>query len=551
MSGGWDRPADLVLTGGPIHTLDAARSTARALAVREGRIVALGDERAVERLVGPSTRRIGLRGRCAVPGFVDAHVHPIHAGLAELRCELHGKRGLDTYLGIVRAYAEQHPEVEWIQGGGWSMDDFPGGTPTKASLDAVVPDRPVFLDNRDGHGAWVNSRALELAGVTRDTPDPPDGRIERDASGAPSGTLHEGAQDLVERLIPPDTAEDVEAGLRLAQRRLHELGITGWQDAWLTDEMQTAYERLAGRGELTARVVGALWWDRDRGVDQIPELLARRTRRPVGRFRPTSVKIMLDGVLENFTGAVLEDYLDAEGRPSGRRGIDFVPAAVLAEAVPALDAAGVQVHFHAIGERAVRHGLDAVEAARRANGWTDTRPHIAHIQVIHPDDVPRFAALGVVANAQPYWAVHEGQMDTLTIPFLGPERSTWQYPFRSLRRAGAIVAGGSDWAVSTANPLLEIEVMSTRVSDETRDAEPFLPDERLDPIDALAAFTAASAWVNHAERETGSLEVGKAADLAIVDRDILDPANAPIGAARVLGTWIEGVAVWEDPALDG
>jgi hypothetical protein len=271
----------------------------------------------------------------------------------------------------------------------------------------------------------------------------------------------------------------------------------------------------------------------------------------VGRFRPTSVKIMLDGVVENFTAAVLEDYLDAEGRPSGRRGIDFVPPDVLAEAVPALDAAGVQVHFHAIGERAVRHGLDAVEVARRANGWTDTRPHIAHIQVIHPNDVPRFASLGVVANAQPYWAVHEGQMDNLTIPFLGPERSTWQYPFRSLRRAGTVLAGGSDWSVSTANPLLEVEVMSTRVSDESRDVEPFLPEERLDPIDALAAFTAGSAWVNHAERETGSLEVGKAADLAIVDRDILDPAAGPIGAARVLGTWIEGVAVWEDPSLDG
>ena len=528
-----NRPADLVLTGGAVHTLDAVRSTARAIAVRDGRIAALGAARDLERLIGPSTRRIDLRGRCVVPGFVDAHVHPIHAGLAELRCELHGKRGLDTYLEIVRTYAEAHPEVEWIQGGGWSMDDFPGGTPSRTSLDKIVPDRPVFLDNRDGHGAWVNSRALELAGVTRETPDPPDGRIERDASGEPSGTLHEGAQDLVERLIPPDTADDIEAGLLLAQRRLHELGVTGWQDAWLTDEMQAVYERLAERGALTGRVVGALWWDRDRGPEQIPDLLERRGRGPVGRFSPTSVKIMLDGVVENFTAAVLEDYLDAEGRPSGRRGIDFVPPEILAEAVPALDAAGVQVHFHAIGERAVRHGLDAVEAARQANGWTDTRPHIAHIQVINPADVPRFAALGVVANAQPYWAVHEGQMDNLTIPFLGPERSTWQYPFRSLRRAGAILAGGSDWSVSTANPLLEIEVMSTRVSDESRDAAPFLPDERLDPIDALDPGAEHARGADRCVRRIEDVavddrEVGRLADLerAGVALGVVDPGRA-------------------------
>ena len=546
-----DRPADLILTGGPIHTVDAARSTARALAVRGGTIAAVGGEREVEPLCGPRTRRIDLDGRCVVPGFQDAHVHPIHAGLARLRCELHDRRGRDTYLRIVREYVDGHPDVPWIRGGGWAMDDFPGGTPSRDDLDLVVADRPVFLTNRDGHGAWVNSRALALAGITRDSPDPPDGRIERDDAGEPTGTLHEGAMNLVRRLIPADTPRDLEAALELAQAYLHGLGITGWQDAWVDPPMQAAYEALARRGRLTARVVGALWWERDRGIEQIPELLGRRGRGPTGRFRPSSVKLMLDGVVENFTAAMLEPYLGPDGIPGDASGIDFVPPSVLDEAVMALDREGVQAHFHAIGDRAVRHALDAVEAARRANGWTDTRPHISHIQVIHPDDVARFRALGVAANAQPYWAVHDGQMDALTIPFLGPSRSAWQYPFRSVRRAGAVLAGGSDWSVSTPNPLLEIEVMTTRVPDTDRAALPFLPDERLDPVDALAAFTAGSAWVNHLDDRCGSLVAGRSADLVVLDRDILDPGAGPIGDARVLGTWVEGVSVWEDPGLGG
>ncbi len=219
---------------------------------------------------------------------------------------------------------------------------------------------------------------------------------------------------------------------------------------------------LAGRGELTARVVGALWWERSRGAEQIDELVERRARTAVGRYAPTSVKIMQDGVLENFTGAVLEPYLGEDGRPTANRGLSQVEPEALKGYVARLDALGFQPHFHAIGERAVREALDAVEAARAANGLTDTRPHIAHIQVIHPDDLSRFRELDVVANAQPYWACHEGQMDNLTIPFLGPERATWQYPFRSLRAAGATLAMGSDWSVSTANPLLEMEVAVNR-----------------------------------------------------------------------------------------
>ncbi len=546
-----DTPADLALTGGRVATMDSARSWATALAVLDGRIVAVGTDRAIAAHIGSRTRVIELAGRTVTPGFQDAHVHPIHGGVARLRCELHGIHGLDAYLETIATYAADHPDEAWIRGAGWSMSDFPGGTPRREDLDQILPDRPVFLVNRDGHGAWVNSKALELAGINASTVDPSDGRFERDPDGSPTGTVHEGAMDLVGRHLPDDTPAELEAALRLGQAYLHSLGITAWQDAIIRPESEErAYVALASRGELTARVVGALWWERHRGLDQIDEFVARREATSIGRYQATSVKLMMDGVLENFTGAMLEPYGDGAGGSTGNRGLLQIEPNVLATALPRLDALGFQAHFHAIGDRAVRASLDAVEAARRANGPSDTRPHISHIQVIHPDDIGRFRTLDVAANAQPYWACYEGQMDKLTIPFLG-DRWLWQYPFRSLRAAGAVLAMGSDWSVSTPDPLLEMEVAVERVADISRgQREPLLPDERIDLIDALAAFTVGSAYVNHLD-DTGSLEVGKLADLAVLDRDLFDRGAGAIGDARVVGTFVDGVPVFEDPALGG
>jgi predicted amidohydrolase YtcJ len=547
-----DRPADLVILGGRIATMDPARSWASALAVRDGRILAVGSDAAVRPHIGSRSRVIESRGRTVTPGFGDAHVHPVHAGRDRLRCELRGARGIDAYLEVIAAYAASHPDVAWIDGGGWSMDDFPGGVPTRDTLDRVVRDRPALLRSRDGHTAWVNSRALELAGVTAATPDPEDGRIDRDDRGEPVGGLQEGAIALVDRFVPAPSPEDHAAALLIGQKELHSLGVTNWQDAIISPWEEIAYTQVVARGELTGRVVGALWWERARGAEQIEELVERRDRTAAHRYWPTSVKLMQDGVLENFTGAVIEPYLGADGQPTGNHGLSQIDPEALKGYVTRLDALGFQPHFHAIGERAVREALDAVEAARVANGPSDTRPHIAHIQVIHPDDVGRFRTLDVAANAQPYWACHEGQMDNLTIPFLGPERSTWQYPFRSLLNAGAVLAMGSDWSVSTANPLLEMEVAVTRIADLHRDERPsFLPEERISLIDALAGFTSGTAWVNHLEHEVGSLEVGKAADIVILDRDLFDRTAGAIGEARVIATFIDGATVYEDAALEG
>ncbi|OFW78083.1 MAG: amidohydrolase, partial [Actinobacteria bacterium RBG_19FT_COMBO_70_19] len=543
--------ADLVFVNGAVYTVDAARRWAQAVAVKDGRVAAVGTEGDVDDLVGSTTEVIDLRGRMLLPGFQDAHVHPPASGVDMLQCDLHDLWGLDAYRDRIREYAETHPDVEWILGGGWAMDVFPGGTPTKDVLDEIVPDRPVYLPNRDGHSGWVNSKALKIAGITRDTPDPRDGRIERDELGEPSGTLHEGAQSLVADHAPEPTTEEWEQGLVAAQSYLHSLGITAWQDAIVGGSYPTldAYLAVAGRGELTARVIGALWWDRHRGLEQIPELMEQRGRGPVGRFAPTSIKIMVDGVCENFTAAVLDPYLDAHGHPTDNRGISFVDPELMKEAVTRLDAEGFQVHFHALAERAVREALDAVEAARVANGSNDHRHHLAHIQIVHPDDIPRFRELGAVANAQALWAAHESQMDDLTIPFLGEPRWTWQYPFGSLVRAGAVLAMGSDWSVSSPDPLEEMHVAVNRVMPEdypykVESREVFLPDERIDLATAIAGFTIGSAYVNHLDEVTGSIEVGKYADLAVVDRNLFAHPPQEIADAKVVLTLVEGERVF-------
>jgi predicted amidohydrolase YtcJ len=538
---------DLVLTGGILYT--PAGPMSGALAVRDGRIVAVGTVEEVANLIRPHSRVVSLSGRMIVPGFQDAHVHALHGGLSRVDCNLHDTMEVSDYLGIVARYAESHAE-EFIHGGGWSMESFPGGTPHKSLLDAVVPDRPVYLRNRDAHGAWVNSKALELAGIDRTTPDPSGGRIERDLEGEPSGTLHEHAMNLVQALIPPRSSQQLEEGLEMGQAHLHSLGITAWQDPWITTAELEAYRALDDRGGLSARVLLDLLWERDRGEEQIPDLIEQRRWGTRGHVRATGIKFFQDGVVENFTAAMLEDYLDPHGSPSGNRGISLIEPDELNRYVTVLDEAGFQVHFHAIGDRAVRESLDAVEAAQGANGSRDARHHICHLQVVHPDDVPRFGALDVVANCQPLWACAEPQMTELTIPFLGRRRSTHQYPFESLRRAGATLAFGSDWTVSSADPLAQMEVAVTRVPVHDRAVAPFLPGERLSLSVSLDAFTTGSAFVNRLEATTGSIEPGKDADLAVLDRNILAPDAGPVGDARVVATLVGGRPVWLDPEME-
>lgn len=503
---------DLAVLDTPVWS--AGEFVTDAIGVKGDRIVALGDD--VTPLIGKRTIKISGAGM-ACAGFQDAHVHPPYAGRNLCTVDLNDLPGKDAYLEAIKAYADAHPDEEWILGGGWAMEHFPGGTPSKDDLDAIVPDRPVFLLNRDVHGAWVNSAALEAGGIDSTTRDPSDGRIERvEGSNEPQGTLHEGAAySFQDRVVPAPGQEDWERYLLAAQQHLHSLGVTAWQDAWVTQPIQDAYESLADQGKLTAHVVAALWWDRHRGVGQIQELLARRRHSSYERFRPTTVKIMVDGVIENRTSAMLTPYNCGCG---GDRGLTYVPQGVLDPAVRELAGNGFQLHLHAIGDRAVRLALDALAGASRD---ADQRHTIAHVQVINPDDLQRFSELGVVVNAQTYWAQREPQMDELTVPVLGDERSAQQYPFRSLIESGARLAMGSDWGVTTANPLEQIEVAVRRVDPENRDNEPFLPDESLDLGTALDAFTRGSAYVNH-DDDAGVIEVGKRADIVVLDKNLFE-----------------------------
>jgi predicted amidohydrolase YtcJ len=536
-------PADLVFVNGPVFTAGPSRSFTRALAVTGDRISAVGDEATVSEAIGARTRVVDLAGRMLSPGFQDAHCHPGSSGLDLLRCSFDGCASAEDAIDHVARYAGDHPDRPWIVGGGWQQTWFSRGCPPKEALDAVVPDRPVLVYNADGHGAWANSLALSLAGIDASTPDPPDGRIERNGDNQPQGTLHEGAAAAVELLIPEDTAEEVRAGLRAGQEYLLSKGITAWQDAHVDEATHLAYRYLAGSGELIGTAVGALWWRRSQGLDQIDQMEQMRSE-PLRPYLPTTVKLMLDGVVENFTASMLESYLDEAGNPTGNTGIDFIEPGRLREIVVELDRRGFSCHFHAIGDGAVRSGLDAVEAARVANGWMGTRHTICHIQVVHPEDIPRFRRLGVVANAQALWAQEGEDQRVLTKPYLGVERSRWQYPFGSLLRAGAPLAMGSDWGVSTADVMAQIDTAVTRSNHDEPDLGPLNGEERISFLDALSGFTAGSAYVNHREDVSGTLAVGMLADLAVIDRDPM--ASGPIRDASVAMTVVGGRVVHEE-----
>lgn len=536
----WDtppmQPADLAFVNGNVFTADPRHPFVDGVAVAGNRIAAVGS---VDETIGPKTEVIDLSGALVTPGFIDAHVHTATSGLDLLRVSFEGCQDAASAVASVAAYAREHPEVPWVIGSGWSQSWFEGGCPDADLLEAIGDDRPAFISNRDGHGAWVNRRALELAGVDARTPDPDDGRVERRADGSPQGTLHEGAMSLVERHAPADTVEDFVNGLLRGQEVMLQFGITGWQEASVRPEVQEAYLRVARSGDLVGDVVGALWWERGRGLDQIDELIHRRQQAAPG-FRPTAVKLMLDGVAENYTASTLDPYLDGRGGTTDNRGVDFIDPVELRKIVVALDRLGFQCHFHALGDRAVRNGLDAIEAAVEANGPSDNRHHLAHIQFVHPDDIPRFARLNAIANAQPLWACMDEYQSQLTRPFVSPERFSWQYPFRSLLHSGARLGMGSDWSVSTANVMEEVDNATTRTC--LGEGPPLGPDQALTAVEALTAFTAGSAYINHVDHESGSIAQGKRADLVVFDRDPF--SEGEFRDAAVAMTLVSGSVVY-------
>ena len=525
------------------------RGAVGAVVVADGRIAAVraqADPAGVGR-AGPDMQVVDLAGGLIAPGFVDAHVHPIQGGLERLRCDLSEHSTREEYLAAVAAYAAAHPEVPWILGGGWAMPAFPGGTPRATDLDAVVPDRPVFLPNRDHHGAWVNSRALELAGIDRHTPDPRDGRIERDGDGHPTGTLHEGATALVSRYLPQTTGADYHAALMAGQRYLHSLGVTGWQDAIVgsyagIDDPASIYVAAATVASCVARgrraVVGPAAGGR----------AGPRPRRPAGGADARAVPGH-DG--EGHAGRCRRERHRRADRalPRRLRATHREHRALLRRPVPSF-----AKRSSLWTRRASRSTCTRSATAPCAKRWTRSRAPTRRDGTTSrtcswsiPTTCLASAELGVAANIQALWACLDDQMVDLTLPFLGEERARWQYPFGDLHRAGARLVAGSDWPVSTPDPLAAIHVAVNRWvhgAEGRAGSEAFLPEQALALETAFAAYTSGSAWVCSRD-DAGMVAPGNVADLVVLDRDPFAGPPEEIGAARVANVWVDGMAVHE------
>ena len=538
------RTADLILRHGAIYTMDAPRRWVESVAVANGRIIFAGPDAGAARLAGPSTKVVDLGGKMVLPGFHDSHVHLMEGGLDMSLCDVKSVATPLEVLAAVRKFAAAHPDKPWVTGSGWDLPVFPDANPRKEQLDEAVGDRPAYIESADGHSGWANSKALSLAGITRDTPDPAGGRIERDpVTKEPTGTLRESARELVTSKIPASTAEQNTAGLKRAVEFANSLGIVSVQEADASDEILNAYRDLESREQLTLRVVAALRTDPRKSDEQVAGLVERRAKFSGQRMRATAAKIFADGVIESGTAALLDPYLNRGG---SRGELNFAPDR-LAKLVTRLDREGFQVHIHAIGDRAIRVSLDAHEAAQKANGRRDARHHIAHLELIEPEDIPRFRDLGIIANFQPLWAFADPYIKDLTLGPLGAARSRWLYPMASILKTGAVMAAGSDWPVTSLNPIEAIQVAVTRRGPTEPEGPAWIPEEKMDLPAILAAYTINGAYLNHEEKETGSIEVGKAADLIVLDRDLFKIPPEKIHEAKVVWTLLEGREVFRAP----
>ncbi len=539
--------ADFVLTNASIYTVDASRSWADSLAVKNGDIAYVGNREGLSKLIGTDTKVFNLQGKLVLPGFHDSHVHPLDGGKALAQCRLDQAKSPGEMLEMIGKYAASHPQEEWVVGSGWPLFMFGDAGPTKELLDRVVRDRPVFLEAADGHSAWVNSRALDAAGISAQTIEPSLGHIEKDPNtGQPTGTLRELAVDLVSHLIPQPSHEQRVEYLESGLKQANSFGITSIQDAHVDGDILAAYNELHNQGRLTVRTAAAMYVDPLKSEEQVSDLLNLHATYNSGLLRATTAKIFADGVIESHTAALLEPYSD---RPNELGILNFSPEK-MRTIVLALDKAGLQVHVHAIGDRAVRTALDAFQNARAVNGTNDNRHQIAHLELVDWHDLTRFRELGVCANFQPYWAFADPYITKCTVPVLGASRTNQLYRIASMLKTSAVVAAGSDWPVSTLNPLDAIEIAITRRAlGNTKDAS-WIPDERASLKEMLAAYTINGAYVNHEEKETGSLEVGKSADFVVLDKNLFKLSADQIHTTHVLWTFLQGKAVYRQDGFN-
>lgn len=541
--------ADLILTNARVYTVEDRQPWAEAVAIKDGKIVAVGSGASVGKLRGAATRTVDLGGRLVLPAFGDAHVHPLFGALSRSRCPLQDGKTIADYQALIAKCVAAAPGDGAIYGIGWSDALFPpSGIPRKELLDAVSTTRPLIFESTGGHTYWLNSKALEVAKITRDTKDPANGTIDRDpATGEPVGSLQEAAMKLVEHMIPPPSATEIQNSILYVADHFNSLGITSWNDAGVEYDadggsaMVDAYKAVDDAGKLTSHVAVSLKWKNEAGLEQLPGLLKAAERAYALGISTHTVKFYVDGVIPQKTAYMLAPYENS----GDERGTPQIAPEVLKQAVTAVDAKGMHAFLHAIGDGGVHISLDAVEAARKANGAKPTHHMITHMNVVDPGDQPRFGKLSTFAQFQPSWASWYDYMD-LTVAAIGPKRATYIYPAGSIVRAGGKLAYGADWPVGGANPLEGIEVAMTRRTAGDPNAKPLLPDEGVSLKDAIASHTINVAYVNGFADVTGSIRAGKSADLVVLDKDIFKLPVYEISKARVLVTLFEGKPVFGD-----
>lgn len=539
---------DLIVLNGDIRTMDVALPHAEALAVKDGRIVALGDNHAIRDLANGVTRTLDAGGRLVLPGFQDTHIHLQDSGTElTVGAVLYEAETIPQLQALVAEFAAKRPQDAWVKGWGWNAGVFGAGNLNREALDAAVPDRPVAIWASDGHNAALNSRAIEMIGLDQVNDDPDGGHFVRDADGRVTGLLYEKATQWASERMP-ELPDSIHAeGVLFGQAECNRFGITGVLDALVEERHMRVYRDLADSDALTLRVAATALVNPTDSLDEAMERLLRFRRdfsRPMASVH--SAKFFLDGVMENRTGLMIEPYSDDGGNAEL-----MFDRQHLEDLMVAFDAARFQLHVHVIGDGAARVALDCIEAARKANGPWPALHQLAHVQMIDPADIPRFRELGVICNMQPLWARLEPSVE-MVLPMVGPERAQWMYAWKSFVDAGAPYALSSDWGVSTQNPFPIIQTAITRQPGRREGDYPvFLPEQRIDVESAVKGYTvnaAAGAW---RERDTGTLSKGKYADLIVLDRNIFAIDPREIGETEVTATLLAGNEVHRAQGFDG
>ena len=537
--------ADTIIVNARVYTVNPRQPWAEAVAIRGEKILSVGGEKDTAAYRGPQTKVLDAGGRLVLPGFADCHIHFMEGALGLTRVDLNGAGSIAEIQERVKKYAAAHPQEPWITGMGWTYPTFgPSALPDKKILDQVVPDRPVFLVAFDGHSSWANSKALAMAGITRNTPDPPNGKIVRDASGEATGALKESAGRLVGKFVPEPAQEERLAALRLGMREANKYGLVRVHSAGGDFEWLPLYDQLRRNGKLTLRFYVAYFLDPPQlSAEELDKIEQARKTYHDDWISGGVVKTMLDGVVESHTAAMLAPYSDD---PSQSGKLFWDPAKYKA-AVLELDRHGLQIFTHAIGDKAVRLALDAYQEAEQTNHTSDARPRIEHIETITAQDIPRFGKLGVIASMQPLHAYPDEDTLQVWAHNAGPDRAQRAWVWNSIEKNGGHLAFGSDWPVVTLNPWPGVQNAITR---QTRDGNPpggFVPTERLSLENTIRAYTLGAAFAGRRENSEGSLEPGKLADLIVLDRDLFKIEPSEIADTEVLLTIVGGKVVYQSP----